>query len=81
MPDVEVVLKRLFEEELEVTWESVLDMDRFKDSMGLDNVDLALMLCRLEIDLDIELEDDFFLEIETIGQLKQKLLILTTTVH
>ena len=81
MADVNHVLKKVFEEELSVIWDSIGPRDRFKEILGLDNIDLGIMLCQLELDLGIELPDDFLQDIDTVEQLRNELIVRTSTVH
>ena len=81
MADVDHVLKKIFEEELKVIWDTVRPKDRFKEILGLDNIDLGIMLCQLELDLGIELPDDFLQDIDTVEQLRNELIVRTGTVH
>ena len=81
MADVNHVLKKVFEEELKVIWDTVRPRDRFKEILGLDNIDLGIMLCQLELDLGIELPDDFLQDIDTVEQLRNELIVRTSAVH
>ena len=42
MADVNHVLKKVFEEELSVIWDTIRPSDRFKEILGLDNIDLGI---------------------------------------
>jgi len=64
---VEEKLKALIARVLKVPIEKVQDQARFKDDLGVDSLDLVLLLYEIEDQMGVALSDDDAKSIVTVG--------------
>jgi len=64
---VEEKLKALIARVLKVPIEKVQDQARFKDDLGVDSLDLVLLLYEIEDQMGVALSDDDAKNIVTVG--------------
>jgi len=65
--DVDDKLKALIARVLKVPLEKVQEQARFKDDLGVDSLDLVLLLYEIEDQMGVALSDDDAKKIVTVG--------------
>lgn len=81
MPEVEHVVKEVFEEVISYDWEDVKPTDELVADLGMDSLDMARLESELEDRLNIRIEPGYFDGVRTVYQLTESLKRLTETVR